>query len=336
MSDAKIALLHPEELLDKEARGDLTDVERERLEVHLERCEVCRFEREVRADFASDFAGENDAEEQANAERLLALAFGDKGRPSQPHPPVEEVEEPKPASPRISDRPARRKRRAMRALLLVAAALFVGGAATAAGGGSPRAVWATLSAVWSSPPAPAPTVIDAPKPHERAAASSTPVVWASATAIATMEPPPPPPDSTTTKTPTVAVSFAPPPPPPVTESAATLFEAANEARRQGDYARALTLHRQLQAKHPSSREAHASHATVGRLLLDRGDAAGALMSFDAYQTRGSGPLDEAVLVGRATALERLGRTDEARKAWRTLLTTFPETPYADHARARSQ
>jgi TolA-binding protein len=118
------------------------------------------------------------------------------------------------------------------------------------------------------------------------------------------------------------------------ETAASLFDDANEARRRGDYARAIFIHRRLEALFPRSREAQVSYGTIGRLLLDRGDAAAALTSFDAYEARGAGPLDEAVLVGRATALDRLGRSDEGRAAWRTLLTTFPTTPYASHARSR--
>jgi anti-sigma factor RsiW len=53
----KIVDLHPEDLFDKELRGELTDSERARLEAHLERCSTCRFEREVRADFADELAG---------------------------------------------------------------------------------------------------------------------------------------------------------------------------------------------------------------------------------------------------------------------------------------
>ena len=113
------------------------------------------------------------------------------------------------------------------------------------------------------------------------------------------------------------------------ETASSIFDAANEARRQGDYARAIFLHRRLQIMHPTSRETHVSYGTVGRLLLDRGDAVGALRSFDSYQARGGGPLDEPVLVGRATALERLGRTEEARVAWNALLNAFPDTPSQD-------
>jgi TolA-binding protein len=119
------------------------------------------------------------------------------------------------------------------------------------------------------------------------------------------------------------------------EGAATLFAEANEARRSGDHARALALHRRLQQDFASSREAHASYGIEGRLLLDRGDAAAALASFEAYRQRGHGPLDESVLAGRASALERLGRNEDARAAWRLLLASFPDSPYGEHARRQA-
>jgi len=50
--------LHPEDLVDKELLGELTDSERARLDAHLERCSTCRFERAVRADFADELARE--------------------------------------------------------------------------------------------------------------------------------------------------------------------------------------------------------------------------------------------------------------------------------------
>jgi TolA-binding protein len=119
------------------------------------------------------------------------------------------------------------------------------------------------------------------------------------------------------------------------EGASSLLEEATSARRGGDYARAITLSRRLQASFPDSREAHVSQAALGRLLLDTGDPTGALASFDGYLARRGGQLDEAVMVGRAIALDRLGRTDEARRAWSALLAAFPSSPYADHARSRA-
>jgi TolA-binding protein len=96
----------------------------------------------------------------------------------------------------------------------------------------------------------------------------------------------------------------------------------------------LQLHAELVARYPQSHEAQVSRMMVARMLLDRGDAAGALAGFDAYLRAGSGELREDALAGRATALERLGRTDEARRAWMALLDQYPNTAYGAHARSR--
>jgi TolA-binding protein len=333
--------LHPEDLLDKEARGELTASERAHLDAHLARCMTCRFEREVRADFADELEGTSP---ESSMQRLLA--FMDRDMPDEPAsqpvrsstrdatervPASEDAPLPAPPEPRQDESPLappsrRGRRRVGRIVLLIAAAVLVGGVATAQGGAR---VWARLSASWSDTPA-------VEMPARAPAPSALPGVFSSATAIALERTPPD--ESAADETPeapapevsAVPIRTAPPP-----ETAASLFDAANHARRQGDYARAIALHRRLQALHPTSREAHVSHATVGRLLLDRGDAAAALASFDAYQAHGAGDLDEAVLVGRATALDRLGRADEARTAWQALLVAFPQTPYATHARSRT-
>lgn len=303
----KVVDLHPDDLLDKDARSELTDAERTRLDAHLERCATCRFEREVRADFADEL----DEEEELSSQRLLSIMEG----ADAPKPLVDEETEGAPPPARISTRPTR-TRRTMRALLLVAAALLVGSAATAGAG---RRVWTSVASVLHletthpesppAPPAPAPVVVKA--------ATATPV------AIDTVVPPPE--DPPIAPAPSVSA--------PV-ETAATLFDAANRARSSGDYGRAIALHRRLESTYPTSREAHVSYATLGRMLLDRGDAAGALAAFQTYQGRGPGPMDEAVLVGTATSLERLGRDGEARATWARLVTSFPDTPYREHAKAR--
>ena len=67
----KVVDLHPDDLLDKEARFELTEVERTRLEAHLARCETCRFERVLREDFAEElFMSE---EEEVPSQRLAPL-----------------------------------------------------------------------------------------------------------------------------------------------------------------------------------------------------------------------------------------------------------------------
>jgi len=305
--------LHPEELFDKEARGELTAAERTRFDAHLGQCAACRAERRLRLDFADERG--NDLIEDAHfSSELVAIALGSAKAKAK--------EEPKKAP---SLRPSR-PRRIARAWMLAAAALMAVTAAAAnqASSGS----WLRRA-----------TGIDPPSSLQTSDVTTKHVA-----------PPPPPPVAVTAAPPPAPVETAPvieekPAPTPVmtavpvqapapVSTAATIFDEANEARRRGDYARAIELHRQLQTRHPASREAQVSRATLGRLLLDRGDLVGALASFDDYQAHGHGELDEAVMVGRATALDRLGRTAEARRAWQALLVAFPSSPYAEHARAR--
>ena len=301
----KVVDLHPEELLDKEARGSLTEVESERLEAHIARCATCRFEREVRADFAAEL----DEDDGFPSQRVTALVEGLPKAPLVPEP------EPEPAP--VTRRRSGRKN--IRVLLLVAAALFAGSLATA---GMGARVWDRLTAgngedltvTPPSPPVTSTATVLAVAPS--ATASEHVFIEHDEASVAVLPSAAPTADAL-----------------PV-DSAASLFEAASEARRRGDYAQALSLHRRLQSQYASSREGHASQATVGRLLLDRGDATGALASFDAYQKRGTGSFDEPVMVGRATALDRLGRNEDAREAWRALVTSFPDTPWRSHAEAR--
>ena len=115
---------------------------------------------------------------------------------------------------------------------------------------------------------------------------------------------------------------------------AELFDEASDARRRGDYGRVLDLDGELEHRYPTSREAQVSRRIVGRLLLDRGDPTGALARFDSYLAAGAGDLAEEAMVGRATALNRLGRSDEAIRAWSAVAAAFPDSPYAARARAR--
>lgn len=47
-----IVELHPEELLDRESSGTLTDAERNALDAHSARCAACGCERRLRSEFA--------------------------------------------------------------------------------------------------------------------------------------------------------------------------------------------------------------------------------------------------------------------------------------------
>ncbi len=135
------------------------------------------------------------------------------------------------------------------------------------------------------------------------------------------------------------VSFSPPPPPadsPVT--AAELFRDANAERRAGNIGRAIDLYRALQKRHPDAPETQASRVSLGRLLLDRqGDAGGALAQFDAYlkaSVADNGTLAEEARVGRALALEQLGRRDDERRAWEELVSRHPQSLHSARAHER--
>jgi tetratricopeptide (TPR) repeat protein len=116
--------------------------------------------------------------------------------------------------------------------------------------------------------------------------------------------------------------------------AAALFAAANQARRRGAHAEALRLYRELQRHHPSSPEAKLSHATMGKLMLDEGDSRAARDAIDRYLENKGGSLSEEALIGRALALQKLGRDAEERAAWQALLRAHPSSLHVPRARAR--
>jgi TolA-binding protein len=300
--------LHPEDLLEKDAQGSLDASERARLEAHLAHCSACRMERLLRA----DFAGELEAE--VPLERSVGLG-------------IEQI--PVAAPPRESITmlrgPRRRRHRAV--WLLAAAALLVGGVAAAAmslGEGQ----WPALRGAATAPAEVAPPAVATAKIHRSAVPvadvpQAAPIEAIAEPVVAVTAP-------VAQHRPQHAAAVA----PAAVVGPAELFDTAAEARRRSDYGRALDLDRELEQRYPTSTEAQASRAIVGRLLLDRGDPAGALAKFDSYLAAGSGGLGEEALVGRAAALDRLGKTDEATRAWGALVAAFPDSPYAARARAR--
>lgn len=360
--------LHPEDLLDKEARGTLSGSEEACLRAHLARCATCRFEREARADFASD--RDDDAALSAGRIALLVHA-GMNAEPSPSDGSSDEALGEAPADTASDTAPEalvvrRRAHPYLRRVGLVAAAaaaLLVAGIAGATELGAHA--WARLLglSVAASPHESAPQV-EAPSASKPTGRRRPPLpapvlvgeglrteggdLGDQATSPSFQDdamvddPPVPAPHALPAHRPAVREvteheALAPRAPRAVTTSrgtAATLFDGAAEARRRGDYGRALELDAELQRQFPGSHEAHVSRAATGRLRLDRGDVLGALSDFDAYRAHGTGELDEAVMAGRATALDRLGRTTEAARAWQSLLVAFPDTAYAAHARKR--
>ncbi|MEA2753538.1 MAG: hypothetical protein QOI41_7681, partial [Myxococcales bacterium] len=126
--------------------------------------------------------------------------------------------------------------------------------------------------------------------------------------------------------------------PPVRARRATaesLFEEANQARIRKDYDAAFLGYLRLQDRYPTSREARVSFVTMGRMQLDRADAAGALVSFERYERSGDVELADLAMAGRALALDDVG-SDVAPVAWLALLQAHPDSPYASHARRRAR
>jgi TolA-binding protein len=117
-------------------------------------------------------------------------------------------------------------------------------------------------------------------------------------------------------------------------TASALFARAGDARQHGAYADAIRSYEELTRAYPQSNEAANAHAFLGRLLLDRGDASGALTHFDAYLRGGAGALREDAMAGRAVALGQLGRAQDEAAAWNALLAAYPQSVHAARARAR--
>jgi len=295
-----IAELHPEDLFDKEILGKLTSDERARLESHVKSCSACRFVRQARSDFQRDFESIEHATKDPG---MLSLAMR-VGAPSAHVAP--------PGSPRG---------RKLQPLLLVAAALLliVTGAAAAEwlegkrlSSPSPRARGGVVAGAPVAPEsAPLPRALplgSAASQAPRVAAATTPVSPHPVTTSPSRVEPKVQPAEGLARASQLAVS----------NTASSLFEEANEARRDANYGTAITLYRQIDERFPRAPETPSSEVILGRLLLDRGDPDDALRRFDAYLARGGGPLREEALVGRAATLRQLGRDSAERAAWARL------------------
>ncbi len=336
--------LHPEDLLEREISGELSEAELARLELHSQQCAVCRLERRARDDFRID--DESPAAE-ADVTRLLAAMAGPLALQGLNRAPK--------ASP-------------MRYLRFVAAAAAV---VTMTGFAAAAARWPEVRMVvmpWTASSPATAVVAAAPAaksdPHAGAGRRVAAVVAQPAVVEAPLAPPvaadelaaPAPAPEPVTPAP-VAVAAAPvhravraAAPASVTASAApaanpspvdgdgdasTVFRKANAALQAGDHSQAGQLYGLLLNRYPSTPEAHASLALFGRMLLDDGNANGALQCFDDYLRKG-GALREEVMLGRALAFQRIGpraAADEAR-AWNTLIDTYPGSVHAGRARRR--
>jgi TolA-binding protein len=169
-----------------------------------------------------------------------------------------------------------------------------------------------------------------PAKHEasppKAAARPAPPAAAPPVVEAPLAAPPPP----------VATPVAPKAPAAVEAgSASELFASAASARRKGKAQEAIVLYDALQSRYPGSAEANAADMALGMLRLQRGAARAALDHFRRYLAKNPrAELAPEALWGQAQALSSLGRSEEARKSFATLLERYPSSTYAAAARAK--
>jgi len=121
---------------------------------------------------------------------------------------------------------------------------------------------------------------------------------------------------------------------PRVDPAAALFADANRARRDGNADRAVALYRSLQSRYPSSSESDLSRALLAQLLLERGSPEAALAGFDRYLADAAPVLSAEAMVGRARALEQLGKPTQAAAAWRDVERRFSGSVHARLAATR--
>ena len=355
----KVVDLHPEELIDKLslAERELSAAERQRLDAHLAQCSVCRFELGVRAELEQElpvFEGRP---------QLTFPGVTERTRPASAAPRVA-----------ASIRPRSRRRWPLvmlaAALVLCAggatAAVLTGAvpvrwlpwvpatkALDAAAATSPKvaakpkhvaqkqaasvdpqppaseeAATAPVPAPNSAPPAVVSASPSSPaiRPADRAIkAASVAPRSAHSTSTASFPNAPPAPEATNPRADDAA---------PRVDPAAALFADANRARRDGNADRAVTLYRSLQSRYPASSESELSRALLAQLLLDRGSPEAALAGFDRYLAQDAPVLGAEALVGRARALEQLGKKAQAAAAWREVQSRFPGSVHARLAATR--
>ena len=341
--------IHPEDLFDKLLDGELLSAERERLRAHLDSCKICRFEYEARLDF------------QQEALELGALMSAPPALPFRPLPAAKAPRE----APRSSLAPRRRRSRRLVWGLMAAALITASGAVASSVAG--KAPWRAVSLLFAQRSVPTESV--SVRPSKRAAVRAAVPSVAAAPSVAAQasvtdapsvtqalpgqlgvpargadqrhEPTVAPaslkrasPATGSGETTSVNDRGAKEPAAKEPASAAKLFGEANQARRSGDVGRASGLYHLLQDRHPGSPEAELSRVTLALLLLDNGDARGALSGFERYLAGSSRGLEAEALVGRARALARLGRKDLEASAWREVRQKYPRTIYGRQATER--
>jgi len=116
------------------------------------------------------------------------------------------------------------------------------------------------------------------------------------------------------------------------DKAADLFARANRLRRQGRAAEAAAAYERLLNRYPSSREVGPTRLALGKFLQAK-QPERALAQFRALAA-GGGALRAEALWGISEVATALGQRSVSEQALADLLREFPDSPYAEVARAR--
>ena len=311
--------LHPEELFDKVNKGLASSDERARVEAHLASCATCRFERQVRLDFDNEPTatlsprgrlGRGEDSSAVDLDQLVANALS--GAQAQAEAPLRRI------SP----------------VLIAAAVALLGFGSFAAvaqfTGVLPK--WLGTETEKDRVTQEGPPLTPTLSPLRREREEGVPP--APEPEVVAPVPVPLPPARPVVKRPAPPAPASELPAAPAEPDAIAILARATQARVSGETAAAIRDFNLIIERFPGTPEAALSHAALGRLLLDRGDAAGALASFDAYLASKHQLLREDVQGSRAIALQSLGRFDEERAAWEAVLHDYPSGVFAPRARTR--
>lgn len=292
--------LHPEDLLDRDATGALSEHERAHLDAHLAVCVTCRFERQARLDFAALPVP------SLAVDALVTRALAGTATHAAPA-----------------------RRRFSPGVIAVAVTLVGAVSFGAMGLARPIAVFLGIApAVEPAVPLKSPTRQPPPRLEPRVEPPSPPPLEVHPT------PPVPAPVPIKPRTKVVTTVIETPVVPSAPPSAAELFRAATSARTEGRVAEAEALYRQLTVQFPGSAEAVTAHAVLGRLLIDLGRPTEALRELEATLSAVDAGMREDALAHRALAFDALHDVVRARAAWQLLLREFPTSIHARRAKER--
>lgn len=295
--------LHPDDLIDKQMDGTLSEDERVRLDAHLAQCSACRLECILRADFDEELG----TRQETPSVRIVVTDVLKQ--------PLTVTPAPKKASATL---------RWSKIAMVAAAALSLTGLAAAKD--SPvRGVFRSLQGLFVStvePPLPS-----APESQKRDSVVMAPI------AVATVGSVPEPMVSAVVEPVIRAVPAPSSVLAPAPKTAEMLFAEARTLRSSGKIDAAEQAYADLIARHPGTSAGKTALAVSARMHLDHGNATLALARYSAYLNSGHGALREDALAGRALALGKLGRADEASRAWDELFSAYPNSSYAKSKRA---